>query len=58
MCSIAKGLTFANSGFIIYIFVVNTVIFSLVRFRVGEKFNKAQPGSLYYSRRKDKKDDR
>jgi hypothetical protein len=38
-----KELTFANSGFIIYIFVVNTVIFSLVRFRIGEKFNKIQP---------------
>lgn len=29
--------TFANSGFIIYIFVVNSIIFSLVQFRVGEK---------------------
>lgn len=34
-----KGLTFANSGFIVYIFVVNTLIFSLVQFRVGEKFS-------------------
>jgi len=29
--------TFANSGFIIYIFIVNTLIFSLVQFRIGEK---------------------
>jgi hypothetical protein len=29
--------TFANSGFIIYILVVNTLIFSLVQFRIGEK---------------------
>jgi hypothetical protein len=33
-------LTFANSGFIVYILIVNTLIFSLVQFRVGEK-----PGS-------------
>lgn len=33
-----KGLTFANSGFIIYIFLVDTLIFSLVQFRVGERF--------------------
>lgn len=32
-----QGLTFANSGFILYIFLVNTVIFCLVRFRIGEK---------------------
>jgi len=32
-----KQLTFANSGFIIYILLVNTLIFSLVQFRVGEK---------------------
>ena len=31
------GLTFANSGFIIYILIVNTLIFSLVQFRIGEK---------------------
>lgn len=30
-------LTFANSGFIIYILLVNTLIFSLVQFRIGEK---------------------
>ena len=29
--------TFANSGFIIYILIVNTIIFSLVQFRIGEK---------------------
>ena len=34
-----NGLTFANSGFIIYIFVVNTLIFSLVQFRIGEKLD-------------------
>jgi hypothetical protein len=34
-----KGLTFANSGFIVYIFVVNTLIFSLVQFRIGEKLD-------------------
>jgi hypothetical protein len=33
-----NGLTFANSGFIIYILLVNTLIFSLVQFRVGERF--------------------
>ncbi|GCE03514.1 hypothetical protein [Dictyobacter aurantiacus] len=32
-----KGLTFANSGFIVCIFVVNTLIFSLIQFRIGEK---------------------
>ncbi len=32
-----QQLTFANSGFIIYILIVNTVIFSLVQFRIGEK---------------------
>lgn len=32
-----KGLTFANSGFILYILIVNTIIFSLVQFRIGEK---------------------
>lgn len=30
-------LTFANSGFIIYILIVNTLIFSLVQFRIGER---------------------
>ena len=33
-----KGLTFANSGFIVYIFLLDTLIFSLVQFRVGERF--------------------
>jgi hypothetical protein len=33
-----NGLTFANSGFIIYILLVNTLIFSLVQFRIGERF--------------------
>jgi hypothetical protein len=28
--------TFANSGFIIYIFIVNSLIFVLVRFRIGD----------------------
>jgi len=32
-------LTFANSGFIIYILLVNTLIFGLVQFRVGESFD-------------------
>jgi len=32
-------LTFANSGFIIYILIVNTIIFSLVQFRIGEKID-------------------
>ncbi len=32
-----KELTFANSSFIIYILIVNTIIFSLVQFRLGEK---------------------
>lgn len=30
-------LTFANSSFIIYILIVNTLIFSLIQFRIGEK---------------------
>jgi hypothetical protein len=30
-------LTFANSGFIIYILIINTLIFTLVQFRIGEK---------------------
>ena len=33
-----KELTFANSGFIIYILAVDFVIFSLVQFRLGERF--------------------
>lgn len=32
-----SGLTFANSGFIIYVLLVNTLIFSLIQFRIGEK---------------------
>lgn len=32
-------LTFANSGFIIYILIVNTLIFALVQFRIGERSN-------------------
>jgi len=32
-----KVLTFANSGFIVYILMVNTLIFSLIQFRIGEK---------------------
>ena len=31
-------LTFANAGFIIYILLVDTLIFILIQFRVGEKF--------------------
>jgi hypothetical protein len=31
------SLTFANSGFIIYILLVDTLIFGLVQFRIGEK---------------------
>jgi hypothetical protein len=30
-------ITFANSGFILYILVVNTLIYTLVQFRLGEK---------------------
>lgn len=30
-------LTFANSSFIIYILIINTLIFSLIQFRIGEK---------------------
>lgn len=37
-----KELTFANSGFIIYILLVNVLIFSLVQFRIGEKVSKVQ----------------
>lgn len=33
-------LTFANSGFIIYIFVVNTLIFLLVQYKLGQLFIK------------------
>ena len=33
-----KELTFANSGFIIYIFIVDGIIFSLVQFRIGKMF--------------------
>ncbi|OGD08829.1 hypothetical protein A2397_05285 [Candidatus Amesbacteria bacterium RIFOXYB1_FULL_44_23] len=42
------GLTFANSGFIIYILIVNTLIFSLVQFRIGEKlgFKSEEEGPL------------
>ncbi len=32
-----KQFTFANSGFIIYIFILNTLIYSLIQFRIGEK---------------------
>ncbi len=32
-----SDFTFANSGFILYILVVNTLIFNLVQFRLGEK---------------------
>jgi len=37
-----KELSFANSAFIIYIFIVDLIIFSLVQFRIGEmsKLNK------------------
>jgi hypothetical protein len=35
-----KELSFANSGFIIYILIINTIIFSLVQFRIGKKNNK------------------
>jgi hypothetical protein len=34
--------TFANSGFIIYILVVNTLIYLLVQFRLGEKLSKTK----------------
>ncbi len=30
-------LTFANSGFIIYIFIVNVIIFALIQFKIGER---------------------
>jgi hypothetical protein len=32
-----KELTFANSGFIVYILLVNSLIFSLIQFRIGER---------------------
>jgi hypothetical protein len=32
-----KELTFANSGFIVYILMVNSLIFSLIQFRIGER---------------------
>jgi len=32
-------LNFANSGFIIYIFIVDTLVYCLVQFRIGEKIN-------------------
>jgi hypothetical protein len=35
--------TFANCGFILYILVVNTLIFALVQFRPGEKFQSKAP---------------
>jgi hypothetical protein len=41
--STLNGLTFANSGFIIYILLVNTLIFSLVQFRIGEKIGLKSP---------------
>ena len=34
-----KGLTFANSGFIVYIFLLDTLIFGLVQFRIGERLH-------------------
>jgi hypothetical protein len=36
-----KELTFANSGFILYILVLNCIIYSLVQFRIGEKVHKS-----------------
>jgi hypothetical protein len=36
--STIKGLTFANSGFIIYIFLIDTLVFLLVQFKIGKKF--------------------
>jgi hypothetical protein len=33
-----KELTFANSGFIVYILIVDALIFSLIQFRIGERF--------------------
>jgi hypothetical protein len=37
-----KELTFANSGFIIYILLADTLIFCFVQFRIGERLSKAQ----------------
>jgi hypothetical protein len=34
-------ITFANSGFIIYIMLVNALIFSLIQFRIGGKLKRA-----------------
>jgi hypothetical protein len=34
--------TFANSGFILYILIVNTLIYTLVQFRLGEKLSKTK----------------
>lgn len=36
-----KAWTFSNAGFIIYIFIINCIIFSLVYFRIGEKLGYA-----------------
>lgn len=33
-----KGWSFTNSGFIIYIFLVNILVFALVQFRIGKKY--------------------
>lgn len=32
-----KQLTFENSGFIIYVLIVNAIIYALIQFRIGEK---------------------
>jgi hypothetical protein len=37
-----KELTFANSGFIIYILLADTLIFCFVQFRIGERLSKVQ----------------
>jgi len=34
-----KELSFANSGFIIYIFFIDLIIFILVQFRIGERLS-------------------
>ena len=36
--------TFANSGFIVYILLVNTLIYSLIQFRIGEKMGFKENG--------------
>ena len=36
--------TFANSGFIVYILLVNTLIYSLIQFRIGEKMGVEENG--------------